>query len=361
MIEQDIAKGLAILVVVQVHTLQLTKGLGSAIGVLFGYAMPFFLFMAGYNYRSKGFSPWQMMTKRVWMLLKTILIYSFVIFVVMGAYFLIRKEATVSELVQSYAAFLLSKWGARMIGWELPQRLYQRLLGPYWFLQFLTTASIVFYLCVDWALKSARHLLSVLALLSGLSFILISLGLVLPWGIQNAPAIAAVMILAAWLRKTDGLFAPPSRPYWVWINALVCLLLIGLIQLRYAGAGYVGAGALGEVVGGAEVYILMLISVLGSYFLIQFCKLLRNIPVLTPALVWLGQHTLQILVLHLTVMHIIKDILRLPQTNAAESLFVDAVEPGNVLAYFLTLLVVTLLILALDALKKRFASAKQKA
>ncbi len=358
MVSQDIAKGIAILIVVQVHTLQLTRSIGSVIGVLFGYAMPFFLFMAGYNYRNKGVSPWKMMCRRVWQLLKTILIYSFSIFILMGAYFLIRGEATVAELCRSYAAFLLSKWGARLVGWDLPQVLYQRLLGPYWFLQFLTMASIVFYLTVDWALRSAKHLLSVLALLTGVSVILINLHVVLPWGIQNAPAIAAVMILAAWLRGHGELFAPPSRRYWTWINCIVCLLIIGLIQLSYSGAGYFGAGALGEVVGGAEVYIMMAISVLGTYFLVNFSSLVEKVPVLSGALIWLGQHTLQILVLHLTVMHLIKDILGLPQTNAADSVFVEKILPGNVLAFFLTLLVTVLLIMLLNRIKGRAARKK---
>ena len=347
-LSQDIAKGIAILLVVQAHTLQLTKGIGSAIGVLFGYAMPFFLFMTGYNYRNKGLSPWENVKKRIWQILRPFLVYSLVIFFVMGAYFLIRGEATITELVRSYAAFLLSKWGARMIGWNLPQVLFQRLLGPYWFLQFLMMASIVFYLCVDRAISSTKHLISWVALLSGISVVLIELNVVLPWGIQNAPAIASVMIIAAWFRKNDNFFTEPSKKCWVWINSFVCLLTIGLIQLKLSGAGYFGAGAMGEVCGGAEIYLFIVIAIMGTYFLINFCKLLEPIPVVSKALIWLGGHTLQILMLHLAVMHLIKDILHLPQTNAAEQLFVDKVEPGNILAYFLTIIVVVLIILLIE-------------
>ncbi len=357
MVEQDIAKGIAILIVVQVHTLQLTRAVGTVVGVLFGYAMPFFLFMAGYNYRNKGISPWSMMGQRFWQLLKTILIYSFSIFILMGAYFLIRGEATAAELCRSYAGFLLSKWGAEMIGWGLPKVLFQRLLGPYWFLQFLSTASVVFYLAVDWALRSVKHLLSVLAIFTLTSMILIELHIVLPWGIQNAPAIAAVMILAAWLRRDGGLFSRPSKRCWTWINSIVCILIIGLIELQYHGAGYMGAGALGEAVGGAEVYILLAISVLGTYFLVNFSMLIEKVPVLSKLLAWLGRHTLQILVLHMTVMHVIRDLLRLPQANAT-ALFVERIPPENALVFFLTLVVVSLLILLHDRLKGRVARKK---
>lgn len=166
------------------------------------------------------------------------------------------------------------------------------------------------------------------------------------------------MILAAWLRGHGGLFTPPSRRCWTWINCIVCLLIIGLIELSYSGAGYFGAGALGEVVGGAEVYLMMAISVLGTYFLVNFSLLVEKAPLLSKGLIWLGQHTLQILCLHLTVMHLIKDILGLPQTNAAESLFVEKIQPGNVLAFFLTLVVTVLLIMLLDGIKGRMARKK---
>ncbi len=357
MVEQDIAKGIAILVVVQVHTLQLTSVVGTLVGVLFGYAMPFFLFMTGYNYRNTGVSPWNLMRRRLWQLLKTILVYSFGIFILMGAYFLIRGEATAAELCRSYTGFLLSKWGAELIGWDLPKVLFQRLLGPYWFLQFLTTASVVFYLAVDRALRSVKHLLSVLALLVAASMILIELNVVLPWGIQNAPAVAAVMILAAWLRRHGELFSPPSKRRWTWINSIVCLLIIGLIELRYHGAGYMGAGALGAAAGGVEVFLLLAISVLGTYFLVNLSMLIEKVPVLSAILAWLGRHTLQILVLHMTVMHVIRDLLRLPQTNPTE-LFVERIPPENALVFFLTLVVVSALILLCDRLKGRMARKK---
>lgn len=353
MISQDIAKGIEILLVVQAHTVQLTKGVGSAIGVLFGYAMPFFLFISGYNYKPNSRTPWENIKRRTWQILKPFLIYSFSLFVIMGIYFMVRHEATLPELLKSFEAFLMSKWGARMIGWDLPQVLYQRILGPYWFLQFLMTANIFFYLFVDRALSSNRNMISTLVLLSGISVCLIELKVVLPWGLQNAPAIAGVMILAAWMKQKDCLFAQPSKKCWTWINAFVALLTIGLIQLTYAGAGYVGAGALGEVCGGAEVYLMYVVAICGTYFIITFSKVIEKCAFLTKILTWLGTHTFQILMLHLTVMHVLKDIFGLPQTNAAESLFVDRVEPMNLLAYVLTIFICAGIIMLNEKIKAK--------
>lgn len=349
MISQDIAKGIAILIVMQAHTFQMTKGIGSVICVLFGYAMPFFVFMTGYNYRNKGFSPWQNIKKRNWQILRPFLIYSFTLFFIMGAYFLIRNEASsLGELLQSFGAALISKWGAQMIGLDLPKRLFQSLFGPYWFLQFLITANIVFYLCVERALSSRKSLISWTILLSGISVVLIELGIVLPWGIQNAPAIASVMILAAWFHKNDSLFSEPSKKRWAWINAIVCLLIVAMIELKYAGAGFMGGGALGEVCGGAEVFFFIVISIVGSYFMINIGKLLEKVRILSTALAWLGRHTLEILMLHTTVIHIVKDILNLPLSNTAEQLFVEKFDPKGILAYLLTVAFVTLLIILIE-------------
>ena len=345
MVSQDIAKGIAILTVVMLHTVLLTREIGTPVFLLFGFGMPFFLFMSGYNYNNRGGSPWKTMITRVRMLVNTILHYSFVIFILMGVYFLIRKEATVPELIQSYAAFLISKWGARLIGWNLPQQLYQRLLGPYWFLQFLTTGSVLFYLCVDQALKSRARAISMIALLSSMSCVLIELHVVLPWGIQHAPAVAAVMVLAAWLHKENALFNDSIRKVWVWINSIAGILIIALIQIKHPKAGMFGAGSLGEVMGGAEVYVLLVISVLFTYYLVSLSRLVEKIKGLSDVLAWLGRHTLPILTLHMTIMHILKDILGLPQLNAAEEAFAEKIEPRNALAYILTLLIVSGIIL----------------
>ena len=51
MLEQDIAKGIAIILVLALHTLTLNRGIYNALGGVFGFIMPFFFFMAGYNHR----------------------------------------------------------------------------------------------------------------------------------------------------------------------------------------------------------------------------------------------------------------------------------------------------------------------
>lgn len=66
------------------------------------------------------------------------------------------------------------------------------------------------------------------------------------------------------------------------------------------------------------------------------------------ALAWLGRHTLEILMLHTTVIHIVKDILNLPLSNTAEQLFVEKFDPKGILAYLLAVAFVTLLIILIE-------------
>ena len=51
MVEQDIAKGIAILLVIALHCLTLKKEYYMILAGLVGFLMPFFFFIAGYNYR----------------------------------------------------------------------------------------------------------------------------------------------------------------------------------------------------------------------------------------------------------------------------------------------------------------------
>ena len=51
MVEQDIAKSIGILIVVLVHSAQIKTTTMNMIVATTGYAMPFFFFMSGYNYK----------------------------------------------------------------------------------------------------------------------------------------------------------------------------------------------------------------------------------------------------------------------------------------------------------------------
>ncbi len=362
MLSQDIAKGLAIMLVIAVHTYQVSKPVGAVFAIFFGYLLTYFFFMSGYNYKNKGLTYLQNIKKRTVQILLPLLIYSLAVFVVMGAYFLIRGEATIPELLKSYFVFAISKWGAKLIGWNMPQVLFQRLLGPCWFLQYLVMANFIFYAVVDWAIVNGKRLISCVVGLCSISTLLLAFNIILPWGIQDAPAIAALMIVAAYCKKENLLFAEPSKKYWTIINCIVCVAAIAIIELLFNGAGFIGAGELGTTtaLGAGETYVMIIIGVIGTYFIVNVSKLIEKIPVVSKFLIWIGQHTFLILILHLSFVHIIKDILNLPQTNSAEQLFVEHPIHMNAVALLIAYIVIPLFLLLHDKVLFAIINRKKK-
>jgi len=358
MLSQDIAKGFAILLVVLLHTIEVPSIVRTIVGLLFGYAMPFFLFMAGFNYKNKGLTPWQNIKKRLLQIIKPFFIYSFAIAVIMSIHYVLNGEATIMECVKSYAGFLLSRWGTPYIGWNLPKTLFQRVFGPLWFIQYLIPASIIFYLFVDNALKSVKNFAITMISLSTTSVILIQLGLVLPWGLQDAPAIAAIMIMAAFCRQDNRLFKEPSKKIWTWVNCFVCLAIFGVLELFYNGAGLVAAGEMSSVLGSIEVYAAILVSLIGSYFLINFSKLVERVPVIAKPMSWLGRHSLQILFLHLSVIHLVIDAFGYDQMISEYPQIVDKVNIDQVITFFVAMAILIILITLIDKGSELFKKKK---
>ncbi len=353
---QDIAKGLAVLFVVQLHGLQPDMVMFYIFYSLVSFAMPVFFFLAGFNHRDKGQSSAAKIRRRVGKLLKTYIVWTLGTFTVMGAYFLIRGDGTPEEILWSFAASLLSESGCKMIGWELPVSLFQHVLAPYWFIQYLITASIIFCLTVRYALSSVKKLFSVTVLLLAVTFAFVSFNVYLPWGIHCAPAIAAIMLAGAKLGRDNMLFTCASRKSWIVINSIVCLVTVDLFEIFFPSAGLLGAGLLGEVIGPVEVPAAFVISVFGTYFLVNFGSLLQKIPVISGALIWLGQHSLIIFLIHRPIAYVIRDAMHLPHFISGNPLYVDSIGLKDLIAFLLIFAVMVPVIMLTDRIKARRAS-----
>ncbi len=353
MLSQDIAKGLGILIVVQLHALQLSAGLFYLLAALFGFVMPFFIFMSGYNYRAKGLSPVQTMKKRVLAVFRVYAAWTLGVSAVMGAYFLIHGDGTPSEVLKSFAGAVLSESGCKMIGWTLPLSMFQHVLAPYWYLQYLITASVIFCLTADYALKSLPRLFSAVILLSGVTLLFVTLGITLPWGLHCAPLLAAVMLTGARLGRNNLLFTASSSAGWTVLNSLASLVIVDLIQFFFPSAGLLGACLLGDSAGGLEVLFVFCFAVFGSFFLISFSRLLEKAPVVSKGLIWCGQHSLIILCLHRPVAYLIRDAMRLPHFQSGSPLNGEGISAENVTAFLLVFVIMVPVIMIVDSLKAK--------
>jgi len=356
MISQDIAKGIAILLVVLLHIVEAPSIIRTILGLLFGYAMPFFLFMSGFNYRNEGLKPIENIKRRTIQIIKPFILYTLIIAIIMSFHFILNGEATINECIKSYLGFLISRWGTPYIGWDLPKTLFQRIYGPLWFIQYLIPSTAIFYLFVDKALKSKKNFLITIFLLATLSCILIELGLVLPWGLQDSPAIASIMIIAAYCRQDNKLFKTPSKKIYTYLNCFVCILTIAIIELFYNTAGYVAAGEMSSMLGGFEVYVTQLVALFGSYFLINIAMLIENIPIVSNAYIWLGQHSLQILFLHLPLAHLVIDSLGYKQMETEYPVAVDKFSLDQIITFIITMTLLYIIITTIEKLNKKSKS-----
>ena len=353
MLSQDIVKGLAILVVCQLHALQLTKEIFYPLVALFGFIMPVFIFLSGYNYHQKQIPPSVMIKKRVGMMLKIYLVWCFAMLVIMGTYFYFHKDGTPLEILRSFGAHLLSESGCKMLGIETPVTMFRHVLGPCWFLQYLITASFVFFLFVDYALKSFKHLFSVVSALVLTTFLFVQFHIYLPWGLHCAPALAGIMIIAARLSKDGQFFAPTSKPVWTAVNVLVSLIIVDTIQVSFPSGGILGAGLLGEFFGSIEVFFLICFGVFGTYFLINLGKKIEKIPYVSNGLIWLGRHSLEILLLHRPIAYLIRDAMGLPHFISGDPLYIDKITMENLIAFLLIFVFMIPMLIAYDRYKAR--------
>ena len=116
MLEQDIAKGIAIILVMALHTLTITKGIYNILGGLFGFIMPFYFFMAGYNHRPYRYTYKEIILKRLKQIGIPFLIYSLSITLISGAYYMIAEGYTLEMVLKSYLTLILTRPFASSIG-----------------------------------------------------------------------------------------------------------------------------------------------------------------------------------------------------------------------------------------------------
>ena len=193
-------------------------------------------------------------------------------------------------------------------------------------------------------------------LLLGITFLFVWSGILLPWGIHCAPALAVIMITGAKLGEDNRLFTAGSGTVWVVVNSIVCLVIVDLIEIRYPAAGILGAGLLGEVAGGIEVLFVLCFAVFGSYFMVNFGKLLEKVPVISKGLIWCGQHSLLILCLHRPIAYVIRDLMGLPHFITGQ--YTDRITMENLIAFLLIFVVMVPVIMIWDRLKEN-RTAKQ--
>ena len=317
---QDIAKGIGILLVMQVHIFDYPAWYQIVMAITGVWLMPFFFTLSGYYYRPGARKPGEAIKRRVVQLLKPYFIYSGVIWVITTAYNLITGAMTLWECVKQYLTFLFSRNSLILVGLAEKGRTkppaegigFSGAVGTFWFIIMMFFADVIFYLIADWVLAKINRFISVTSGLVLLTFLLnilvdhIEFGL--PWNVQNVPMATALMLAGAMFGRHNVLSKGFTKPKWMVINSVVTVAVIALLQWKFRGAGAFSAGIF-IYFGAVEVFPCVLFGIMAPFMAVSFSRLLEKIPVLSKALIWVGHRTLPILLVHMVISTFITKLL----------------------------------------------------
>lgn len=362
--EQDIAKGILMILVLILHSVTLFSAGGrniksniasSAMLGIMGYAMPVFFVFSGYNYRDKGETFGQGILKKIKQIILPLFKYTLIIWVILGIYMISRSEMSFAQAVNSYIGFWITDPLAAVLGFDASKTLIGQAVGPTWFLKALFAGSIVFIFIAPKVYRKNSALCSVALLLLAVSAVLYENNIRLPWFLSAAPEVAAMMLSGCLLKTSGILNVSGTKPLWKILNVLVFFVFSFSLQIYAYRMGTLAAGrfyyyghGLLEVVA-APVY-----GFFGAYSLVVISHGLIRFERVSRFLEWFGQRTLITLIFHGTIMRFFSDITGLTGQPPKASYL-------NLIVFVGTLLADSLLLMLIDrykALKNRNAPVK---
>jgi len=295
--EQDIAKGIAILLVLALHTLTLKRSVYLVCGGIFGFIMPFFFFMAGYNHRPGRYTYRQIIKRRAKQILAPFFTYSIAITLIAGAYYMIAQHNTFGQVAQTYLTLLLTRPVATSLGIEYISGLFSCIM-MFWFIEMLFSATLIFYAVADYALEKAPRLISVSAGLIVVTMIFAHFDLHLPFYLAEAPAIAAIMLLGAAFGQR-GLLARHAGTSVIVANSVVGYAGFLTLAAMFQGSGLIVGGSLwNNTLREWCVPLTAFFAIAGSYAFVHFSRCLTKFRLLSRVLSWCGNNSMKLLFLH---------------------------------------------------------------
>ena len=355
MLEQDIAKGIAIILVMALHTLTISKEVYSILGGLFGFIMPFYFFMAGYNHRPYRYTYKEIIRKRIKQIGIPFLTYSLSITFISGAYYMIAEGYTFKMVVDSYLTLILTRSFASSIG-------IRQTSGPYscimvgWFIIMLFMASLIFYAVVDHALSKPGRFISVFTGLVMITMIFGHFNIVLPLHVCEAPAVAAIMLTGALFGQKE-LLAPKLKRWVIVVNCIVAYGIFITLALMFRGSGFISGGNMWDkTLNEWAVVLSAVFAIVGTYPFVHFCRLLVKTGFVGKALAWCGNNSLRLLFLHGVVQLFICAILGLEPFRM--SFFCDENDFRTFYVLTLEIAVSVLVVIAIDLFKKLLMKKK---
>jgi len=296
-LEQDIARGIAILMVIALHCLTIDKKYYMIMAGLFGFLMPFFFFMSGYNYRPGKRSFKENVIKRTKQIVPPFFIYSTVILILASLYLVGSGQYTIMDIVSAYLKLILTNPLFALTGLET-KRIVMSCVMIFWFVQSFYSASIVFFAIADKGLNNKWAFVSYMFALTGITMIFAYFDFKLPFYISESFVIAAIMLLGAFCGN-HRLLEDRENKKWIIINSIISYLSYIILAYKFKGEGLIMGGEIWKD-GLKEwgVPLTVLFSLLGSYPFVHFCRLFNKTKYFGPFIAWFGENSMYLLFIH---------------------------------------------------------------
>ena len=358
MIEQDIAKGIAIILVIALHTLTLKSSIYNILGGIFGFIMPFYFFMAGYNHRPYRYTYKEILKRRFKQIIIPFFTYSISILIIAAIYYMACEGYTIKKVLMTYLNLLLSNSFCKQVGIEIISGGLYNTIMVFWFIQMLFAASLIFYSVVDYALEKASRLISIII---GLLFITMLFGhfnFHLPFYLAEAPAIAAIMLLGAFFGQKE-LLSNKTKLSFIIMNSIIAYALFIILAMLFKGSGFIAGGNLWDKrIYEWAVLLSFVFAIVGTYPFVHVCRLLRNVKFVSKGLAWCGNNSMPLLFIHGVVQLYICVILKMQPFRMSFSSNENDFRTFYVLA--LEILFSVLIIILISFIKKKIKNIKNK-
>lgn len=301
----DIAKGLGILLVIFGHLkLDYFPYCGSV-------HIPLFFVAAGYlcDLRREEVRSYQeMVYKRCVRLLVPYFIYSMLLYAKYVLKLFIGSGAVIKDAIEAFLGILFSS--SVLYKNVLPEDNFNGFVfgnGPLWFLTAMTISSVIFYAIVFFILRHQFHwgkVLSGMAFLTALSWGLCRiLPFYLPWSFEMAVLGVVFMLFGLILRNTSVVEQwREHKTAYLWI----LLLSIGIFWPLHHFNGMANMAAQDY---GKSMVVFVILGMLGSVIVFYLALMLEKTAAVGRILVYIGQNTLVILALHMTVVSMLISIM----------------------------------------------------
>ena len=357
MLEQDIAKGIAIILVMVMHTVTMKRGIYYFLGGLFGFIMPFYFFMAGYNHRPYRYTYKEIISKRIKQIVIPFFAYTISITIISGIYYMLAEGYTLKMVVESYLTMILTRSVADSLGMA-------NTTGPYncimvgWFIITLFMASLIFYAVVDYALSKPGGFISIVAGLLMITMVFGHFDIGLPLHICEAPAVAAIMLMGALFGQKE-LLAPKMKKWVIVVNYIVAYGIFMILAVLFRGSGFMAGGRMWDkTLNEWAVLLSAVFAVVGTYPFVHFCRVFVKTGVFGKALAWCGNHSLELLFLHGVVQLFICAIWGIEPFRM--SFFSDENDPQTLMVLALEIAGSALVIMAIGFFKKLLMKKKTR-